>query len=70
MPLSKLPPVDRLSLATVTSVPEWHAVMERLTSGITRIPLRSPRGHSTRPVSGRSSSLSSPACSTGSQPET
>ncbi|MGH8994880.1 MAG: N-acyl homoserine lactonase family protein [Acidimicrobiales bacterium] len=24
MPLSKLPPVDRLKLATVTSVPEWH----------------------------------------------
>jgi hypothetical protein len=26
VPLSKLPPVDRLSLATVTSVPEWHPV--------------------------------------------
>ena len=24
MPLSKLPPVDRLTLATVISVPEWH----------------------------------------------
>ena len=24
MPLSKLPQVDRLVLATVTSVPEWH----------------------------------------------
>src|ERR1019366_4230265 len=24
VPLSKLPPVERLTLATVTSVPEWH----------------------------------------------
>jgi glyoxylase-like metal-dependent hydrolase (beta-lactamase superfamily II) len=24
VPLSKLPPIDRLTLATVTSVPEWH----------------------------------------------
>ena len=24
MPLSKLPPIERLTLATVTSVPEWH----------------------------------------------
>ena len=31
MPLSKLPTIDRLMLATVTSVPEWHPERETFT---------------------------------------